>query len=233
MSGAANNEWMTPPEILNALGGWRSFDLDPATPDVMPWRTARRRYTQREDGLLLPWFGRVFLNPPYSHPLIAQFLARMAVHDRGVALIFVRSDGRYWHEHVLGAASGLFFILRKVKFFSTDGLRSPHGHFAPSVLCAYGARDLDMLAECQLEGTFVPLRLPRLIALALFDAPWREIVTRALHAHCGAVSLGELYRTISTHPRTKRNPHWQAKVRQQLQHGAGVRVARGKWRAAA
>ncbi len=122
-----SDHWITPPEIIASLGGWRSFDLDPATPEVMPHRTARRRYTERDDGLFLPWFGRVWLNPPYSQPAIAHFLRRMALHNRGTALVFVRSDGSAWQEHVLRAASGLFFLLRKVKFFGVDGVRSKRG----------------------------------------------------------------------------------------------------------
>jgi hypothetical protein len=232
MSGATN-EWLTPPPIIAALGGWQSFDLDPATPDVMPWQTAQARYTARDDGLVQPWFGRVWLNPPYSHPLVARFLARMSAHGRGTAMIFVRSDGQYWHDHVLGAAHGLFFLLRKVRFYRPDGSVSKHGHFAPSVLCAYGANDLDVLAECTLDGTFVPLRLPRLIALCLMDAPWRDIVVEALRKHRGPVALADLYRVVANHPRTRRNPHWKAKVRQQLQRGAGRRVGPGQWEIAA
>lgn len=228
----SNDEWLTPPHIIEAVGGWRSFDLDPATPDAMPWPTAQARYTACDDGLFLPWFGRVWLNPPYSHPLIARFLARMALHGRGTAFIFVRSDGRYWHEHVLGAAAGLLFLIGKVKFHRPCGERSKHGHFAPSVLCAYGQRDLDILAGCALPGSFVPLRFPRFVMLAALDAPWREIVAAALAGQSGPVSLGELYRAVQSHPRTRRNPHWRAKVRQQLQKGAGRRVARGQWEAA-
>lgn len=195
----------------------------------MPWKTARRRYTEQDDGLFLPWFGRVWLNPPYSQPEITRFLSRMALHDRGIAFIFVRSDGRYWHEHVLRSASGLFFLLRKVKFFRPDGTQSPHGHFAPSILCSYGAQDLDVLATLPKDqGTLVPLRLPRSVLMAALDPSWRELVVSELRAARGAVRLGDLYQAISSHPRTRRNPHWRAKVRQQVQR-VGRRVAPGQW----
>ncbi len=235
-----SDHWITPPEIIASLGGWRSFDLDPATPEVMPHRTARRRYTERDDGLFLPWFGRVWLNPPYSQPAIAHFLRRMALHNRGTALVFVRSDGSAWQEHVLRAASGLFFLLRKVKFFGVDGVRSKTGHFAPSVLAAYGPEDLDRLAALPRErGELVVLRLPRsmLIFSTIRDGDesyhehWREIVARELSAREGPVHLADLYRAIATHPRARKNPHWRAKVRQQVQR-LGVRVGPGQWEAA-
>lgn len=47
-----HDEWLTPPEILRALG---EFDLDPCAPVVRPWETAARHYTVADDGLALPW----------------------------------------------------------------------------------------------------------------------------------------------------------------------------------
>ena len=35
-------DWLTPPEILAALG---EFDLDPCSPIPRPWDTARKHYT--------------------------------------------------------------------------------------------------------------------------------------------------------------------------------------------
>lgn len=39
-----HDEWLTPPEILRALG---AFDLDPCAPVVRPWETAAKHYTVR------------------------------------------------------------------------------------------------------------------------------------------------------------------------------------------
>lgn len=36
-----NDEWLTPPEILRALG---AFDLDPCAPVVRPWETAAQHF---------------------------------------------------------------------------------------------------------------------------------------------------------------------------------------------
>lgn len=53
-----NDEWLTPPELLRALG---PFALDPCAPVVRPWDTAERHYTVEDDGLSIPWVGRVWL----------------------------------------------------------------------------------------------------------------------------------------------------------------------------
>ena len=58
-----NDEWLTPPEILRALG---PFDLDPCAPIARPWETAATHYTAEDDGLSKPWAGRVWCNPPFG-----------------------------------------------------------------------------------------------------------------------------------------------------------------------
>lgn len=52
------DEWLTPPEIIKALG---RFDLDPCAPVCRPWDTAYRHYTIHDNGLAQAWRGRVLL----------------------------------------------------------------------------------------------------------------------------------------------------------------------------
>lgn len=80
----SSDEYYTPLHIIEALG---HFDLDPATPPNPMWRTADVMYTKNDDGLRKEWFGRVFLNPPYSRPLVSQFMEKMAAHGNGIALV--------------------------------------------------------------------------------------------------------------------------------------------------
>ena len=63
-----SNEWYTPARYIEAarevMGG---IDLDPASSE-MANRTVRatRYYTRRENGLLQPWYGCMWLNPPFN-----------------------------------------------------------------------------------------------------------------------------------------------------------------------
>ena len=62
------NEWYTPGRYVKAahevMGG---IDLDPASSELANMTVkAARYYTSEQNGLLYPWHGRVWLNPPYS-----------------------------------------------------------------------------------------------------------------------------------------------------------------------
>jgi len=63
---STTQEHLTPADVVEAgratLGG---FDLDPATtPFANELVQATKIYTRADDGLVQPWHGRVFLNPP-------------------------------------------------------------------------------------------------------------------------------------------------------------------------
>ena len=95
-----NDEWLTPPEIVRACG---QFDLDPCAPIVRPWDTASRHFTVEDDGLAQSWDGRVWCNPPFGREAAA-WLARMAEHGNGVALIPARTETAMFYASVWGAA---------------------------------------------------------------------------------------------------------------------------------
>ena len=71
------NEFYTPPHIIEVaracMGG---IDLDPAS-CAMANETVRATafYGVKDDGLKRPWFGRVWLNPPYGN-FWPKFVAR-------------------------------------------------------------------------------------------------------------------------------------------------------------
>lgn len=78
----------TPPYIF--VGIPLTFDLDPASPLSGPVTPARCHYTVQQDGLAQPWFGTVWLNPPYNRWQIGKWIAKLAEHGSGVALVYVR-----------------------------------------------------------------------------------------------------------------------------------------------
>ncbi|MBP8176824.1 MAG: adenine methyltransferase [Xanthomonadales bacterium] len=137
---ALKEEWLTPPELIRALG---PFDLDPCAPVVRPWDTAAKHYTIHDDGLKQPWHGMVWCNPPYGRKTGA-WLERCDVHaDLGgnaIALIFARTETEDFHNWVWDAASAVLFLRGRLHFHHANGQRAKANAGAPSCLIAYGRK---------------------------------------------------------------------------------------------
>jgi len=141
------DHWLTPPEILKPLG---LFDLDPC--GFPGWVTAWRHYLlPDENGLLLPWSGRVWCNPPYGRE-IPKWVERMALHRHGTMLIFARTDTQAF-AGVWKCADSILFLTGRVRFFRPDGTRGDAGT-APSCLAAFGPQDVAALTVAANSGHF-------------------------------------------------------------------------------
>ena len=75
-----NDEWLTPPHVLQALG---TFNLDPCAPINRPWEMAEQHYTVHDNGLQKPWNGRVWLNPSIPRP-VGQHRRRLGSKPMGL-----------------------------------------------------------------------------------------------------------------------------------------------------
>ena len=148
---SGKDEWLTPPDLVQLLG---PFDLDPCAPVRRPWDTAAKHYTVLDDGLLQPWRGRVWMNPPYG-PETGKWLAKLARHGDGVALIFARTETKMFHEHVWPRASALLFLRGRLSFYNVDGTPGKGSAGAPSVLVAYGGGYADRLRAVAHLGAYV------------------------------------------------------------------------------
>ncbi|TIT32634.1 MAG: adenine methyltransferase [Mesorhizobium sp.] len=151
------DEWLTPPAVIAALG---CFDLDPCSPIVRPWDTATTHFDINADGMKQPWFGRVWLNPPYGDQTF-NWLAKLAAHRNGIALVFARTETKGFHREVWQKADALLFFEGRLKFFHVTGEAGGAAN-APSVLVAYGEENAAALkSACErglLRGQFIRLR---------------------------------------------------------------------------
>lgn len=139
-------EWFTPPELFTALG--IRFDLDPASPmsGPVPWVPADRFYSPRENGLVMPWSGRVWLNPPYGPPGVS-FIDRLIAHEDGMLLIPARTETRVF-QRAAEAAHEVVFLRERLHFIREDGFRGRAG-FA-SALFAFGGECMWALRQARL-----------------------------------------------------------------------------------
>lgn len=119
--------WLTPLELIAPLG---RFDLDPC--GEADHKTADTIYT--ENGLEKPWFGKVWLNPPYSD--LYPWLKKLADHADGggcgIALVFARTDTA-WFQEIADRSTGLFFPKGRIKFINRKTMESKTNAGAPSV----------------------------------------------------------------------------------------------------
>lgn len=249
---ARTEDWLTPPSIIEALGGADSFDLDPCASEGQPWRTAKACYFQADNGLLRPWVRRVWLNPPYTANVIGSWLRRLADHGEGTALIFARTETEAFFRNVWDRAHALLFLEGRINFhYGADAVRAALENLkpgqrppkigdrcaansgAPSVLCAYGRKDADILAACDIDGQFVPLIVERawLVQLPkqMPEQTWSAALVEWFAQNPGPVKLSDLYRAFADHPKAKGNRNVDAKIRQQLQRGPFKRTDRGQW----
>jgi transcriptional regulator with XRE-family HTH domain len=141
--------WRTPQLLLSRLYRvFGRFDLDPCSPVADRRRApvqARVRYTRDDDGLVLPWFGTVFVNPPYGRelPYWVAKAAREVGQGRArvvVLLMPARTDTSYWHRYVAGQAH-IFFLLGRLRF-DEEGTPAPF----PSAFAVWGGTD-DVIAH--------------------------------------------------------------------------------------
>ena len=125
---SGENEWYTPPKYTEAakrvMGG---IDLDPASNSVAnEFVKADAFYTKEDDGLTKPWYGRVWLNPPYAQPLIAQFSEAVVEKfgrgefEQSIVLVNNATDTK-WLQSMMRVCSAVCFVEGRVKFLDPDG----------------------------------------------------------------------------------------------------------------
>ena len=113
----AKTDYETPKDLFDELWKtWGGFDLDPC---CLPEHYTARRiagitggiFTPENSGLDKPWYGKVYMNPPYSSKEIERWVSK-AVHevdyggtDLVVALLPVRTGRPYWQDYVMSSTS--------------------------------------------------------------------------------------------------------------------------------
>lgn len=157
------NEWYTPDEYLdlarNVLGG---FDLDPASCLEANGRVgAGLFHSEADSGLTKQWHGRVWMNPPYAQPLIAEFCDKLVEEyraERVTSAIALTNDSTDtgWFHALAGASAAICFPRGRIRFLSPHGER---GTPTQGQAFFYFGTDVDRFAEVFAEvGIVVEVR---------------------------------------------------------------------------
>ena len=107
-----------------AMGG---IDLDPASCEAANAIVqADRFFALDDDGLVQPWVGRVWLNPPYTSKAMAGFVDRFAAHDHGCILVNTVTETVYG-QILLQACPVVCFHAGRISFSSPHGQKAGSG----------------------------------------------------------------------------------------------------------
>jgi len=110
------DDWETPRNLflqLEELFG--PFDLDPcATPENTKCKAF---FTRKDNGLLKPWWGKVFMNPPYGREIGKWISKAYNESQKGcfvVCLLPARTDTSWFHKFCLKGE--ILFLKGRLKF---------------------------------------------------------------------------------------------------------------------
>src|SRR5262249_883607 len=142
---------ITPRWIIDRLG---PFDLDPAAADPRPWDCARISWASGSLERDWPRELFIFLNPPFNRYEVAKWIAKLAQHGNGVALLHARCETE-WFEPIWQRAAAILFMADRIKFCRPDGTEQPANSGAPAVCAAFGDQAVLRLHRCGIAGALV------------------------------------------------------------------------------
>ncbi|GIV81801.1 MAG: hypothetical protein KatS3mg051_1155 [Anaerolineae bacterium] len=124
---SGNNEWYTPREYIEAARTVMGhIDLDPASNEIAN-RVVRAEsyYTAQTNGLEQPWFGNIWMNPPFSSDLIGEFVQKFLLHwsnrevQQAIILVNNATETR-WFQKLGEHASAFCFPAGRIKFWNPN-----------------------------------------------------------------------------------------------------------------
>ena len=131
MHSADSVEWYTPPDLFAELAArYGPFDLDPCADPRSPiWPLVPNHWTAEDDGLVQPWFGRVWMNPPYGEdcpPWLERAGREVALGNVELVCALVKAaTGPAWWWNAIEAGAKPEFLRGRVQFFRPDGSHGP------------------------------------------------------------------------------------------------------------
>lgn len=158
-----NNEWYTPPQFIEAARATMgTINLDPASSAIANETVkASEFFTKEDDGLSKEWHGNVWLNPPYSQPLISQFCEAVAYkYESGeiqqACVLVNNASETKWGQRLLSVADAVCFPSSRICFIRPNG--SKKGTPLQGQMIVYmGTRTKEFAANFDKFGICLPI----------------------------------------------------------------------------
>lgn len=139
----ANDELYTPKHIFDALGV--EFDLDVCAPvGGVDWIPAKKSFSQVDDGLAQDWYGRVWMNPPFSQA--TKWVDKWLNHGDGFALVVYSKSA--WFNRLWNSSAQGISLPSNIKFITTEN--KPFSIWMPVGLWAMGETNITALKNSNL-----------------------------------------------------------------------------------
>jgi phage N-6-adenine-methyltransferase len=126
-----DEEWYTPREFIeSARKVMGEITVDPASNEWAQGNVKADTYfTIDDDGLTKDWFGKVWMNPPYTSRVINKFIEKLIGHyqsgDVSEAIVLTNnSTDTSWFHQGAKTASAICFTSGRINFLKSDGKRS-------------------------------------------------------------------------------------------------------------
>lgn len=122
------NEWYTPEVYaVAAREVMGNIDVDPASTEIANRIIkAGKYYTAEDNGLTKEWTGNIWMNPPYSQPLVTEFCNLLADKFKSgevnqACVLVNNATETNWYQNMLTVANAVCFIKGRVKFIDKNG----------------------------------------------------------------------------------------------------------------
>jgi len=112
-----SNNWATPKDFYDKLDQEFNFDFDPCPLNL-------NEITPDNDGLLIEWGQRNYINPPYSRELKEKFVIKAIEESKKgklcVMLLPVSTSTKLFHDHILPNKKEIRFVKKRIKFLGIN-----------------------------------------------------------------------------------------------------------------
>jgi len=112
-----SNNWATPKDFYDKLDQEFNFDFDPCPLNL-------NEITHDNDGLLIEWGQRNYINPPYSRELKEKFVIKAIEESKKgklcVMLLPVSTSTKLFHDHILPNKKEIRFVKKRIKFLGIN-----------------------------------------------------------------------------------------------------------------